>query len=132
MNIFVTNECPVESAKFLDDKRVIKMILESAQMLSTAVQLHGGPQGGLYRVTHINHPCTVWVSATQGNYLWLYYHYQALMAEYFHRFGKRHKSSILQYELLWGLKYIPKGDLQPFVNCTKYKYIPVFRAYQLC
>ena len=35
MNIFATSPCPVKSAEILDDKRVIKMILESAQILYT-------------------------------------------------------------------------------------------------
>jgi hypothetical protein len=57
MNIFVTSICPIESVQALDNKRLIKMILESAQILSTAIWLNSKQSHSeLYRATHIKHP----------------------------------------------------------------------------
>jgi len=73
MNIFASHPSPLHSALVLDDKRVVKMVLESAQMLSTAISQRGccAP----YRENHVNHPCSVWVRSTQGNYFWLLQHW---------------------------------------------------------
>jgi hypothetical protein len=137
MNIFVTSPCPIESAKFLDDKRVIKMILESAQMLSTAINERGG--SAPYRSTHKNHPANVWARTTRSNWIWLFNHFEALSDEYYRRFNKVHKSSLLKTKL-WELKdYIPEGRLTPFVNCAaneskgvNYKnHVDTFEAYKL-
>jgi hypothetical protein len=116
MNIFATSSCPIESAKFLDDKRKIKMLLESAQLLATAIRLHGGP--ATYRPTHVNHPATIWTRQTRANYVWLLRHFAALCREYTRITGKIHKCSTYTAEFTKGLRYIPKGDLQPFVNCA--------------
>ena len=64
MNIFVTDEDPVKSAQTLCDKHVVKMVLESAQMLSTAWRQwdpEASEERGLYKAAHPNHPCTKWV-----------------------------------------------------------------------
>lgn len=84
MNIFVLSRDPEEAARFQCDKHVVKMILESAQMLST---INGGP----YKPTHANHPCTLWAARSTGNYTWLVQHALALCAEYSYRYNKTHK-----------------------------------------
>jgi hypothetical protein len=116
MNIFVTSPCPVESAKFLDDKRVNKMILESAQMLSTAINENGlvAP----YKSTHKNHPANAWARETRSNWFWLYKHYIALCEQYTKTTGKIHKTSLLKDTLLEQSYCIPNGELTPFVNCA--------------
>lgn len=131
MNIFVTDQCPIKSAKFLDNKRVIKMILESAQMLSTALILNNGPQ--IYRITHKNHPCTIWARTTQGNYKWLIQHFKALCDEYTLRYGKIHKCEQYYDTFINHIYLLPFGDLTDFVNCTSnYKNIDdIFKAYKL-
>lgn len=65
MNLFVLDKCPHKSAKLMCDKHVVKMILEVAQMLSTA---HRELESNivtddclLYKKTHLNHPSTIWV-----------------------------------------------------------------------
>lgn len=83
MNIFVSSVDPAEAARWLDDSRVIKMTLESTQLLSTAY-------AGLYKPTHVNHPCTKWVKSSQHNAAWLLYHLIALSEEYTSRFHKVH------------------------------------------
>lgn len=131
MNIFVTDPCPFISARYLDDKRVIKMILESAQMLSTAIWECGGT--GFYRPTHKNHPCSKWARETRSNYQWLVNHFRFLMEEYSRRYGKFHKCAEYLDSIISGLRYIPEGELTPFPNCTKFKDIPdVHRAYREC
>ena len=89
MNIFATSPCPIESAKYLDDKRVVKMVLESAQLLSTALTYH--ELDAPYKPTHVNHPCTKWVCSSDAAYTWLVWHFSALLDEYTARYHKRHK-----------------------------------------
>ena len=67
MNIFATNSDPALAAKFLDDKRVVKMCLESAQLLCTAVIECGGEAP--YKSIHKNHPCSIWVRKSRSNYM---------------------------------------------------------------
>jgi hypothetical protein len=76
MNIFATYSNAHDSAFALDDKRAIKMILESAQLMSTAIHLCGGKAP--YKATHPNHPVSIWARQTNTNYWWLLEHYQAL------------------------------------------------------
>lgn len=129
MNIFVTSFNPRLCAEYLDDKRVIKMILESTQLLSTALTLSGGQ--GVYKVTHKNHPCSIWVRQSRGNYLWLTRHMYYLCVEYEKRFNKIH-SCYKHLDYLYKQSYyIPEGKLTPFVNCTPYKDLGVFIAYRL-
>lgn len=119
MNIFVSFPDPELSAKYLDDKRVIKMILESAQLLSTAITVRGGD--GPYKVTHKNHPCAIWCRETKANYDWLYEHFLALSQEYFDRYSKVHKCLSISSILREGRELMPNGELTPFPNCTIFK-----------
>ena len=98
MNIFYLSECPVESAQSQCDKHVVKMILESAQMLCTAH--HACPTDAqrpekFYKQAHLNHPSTIWVRTTTENYEWMVIHALALCEEYTHRYGKIHASQAL-------------------------------------
>lgn len=116
MNIFATSECPTESAKFLDDKRCIKMCLESAQLLSTALRVHGYKGADVYRIAHLNHPSSKWSRATRGNYEWLLAHFKALCEEYTRRTGKTHASSKLLPVFEANAHLIPAGERMPFSN----------------
>lgn len=130
MNIFATSDCPVRSASYLDDKRVVKMVLESAQLLSTAMTLTGGT--GPYRVTHTNHPCSLWARSSRVRYLWLLDHFVALCDEYEARYNKLHACE------KWTQVFrdyadeitVGDGDLLAFKNCTPYKWAPVHEAYR--
>lgn len=100
MNIFVVDECPVISAAALPDKHVVKMPLETCQMVSvifskwyynwgTIPKKDGTPystEKGAFR----NHPCTVWAAKSHENLAWLIRHGFALCNEYRHRYGKDH------------------------------------------
>lgn len=92
MNIFATSPDPVESAMALDDRRLVKMILETAQLLSSAV-LHKRAIKGLYKPTHKNHPCGIWARKSRQNFEWLVAHGLAMSEIYAQAFGRSHKSS---------------------------------------
>lgn len=111
MNIFILSEDPRQAAIDQCDKHVVKMIVESAQMLSTAHRLLDGEQyiddssgrrikrwrhpkwdAELYKASHINHPCNVWVRESNLNYEWLYCHFLCLSREYTHRYDKVHET----------------------------------------
>lgn len=104
MNIFTTSACPIQSAKALPDVLVIKMIVESAQLLSTAHFENDGVIVG-YKPTHKNHPCAIFTRKTSGNYEWVYNHFVALCDEFTRRKGKVHKTS----ELIETLKTAPRN-----------------------
>ena len=94
MNIFKLDESPVVSAKYSCDKHVVKMILESAQMLCS-VQPEGTAP---YKRSFYNHPCTKWVRESARNYEWLLLHAYALCDEYTSRYGKVHKTeSVIEW-----------------------------------
>ena len=100
MNIFVTNQCPIQSARNLPDKHIVKMPLETCQMLSIIYSdwYYGvgklyKSDGTPYRTAHgafRNHPCTQWAAANQYNLAWLIAHGIALCNEYTARYNKRH------------------------------------------
>lgn len=86
MNIFATDPCPRISAQNLDDKRIVKMVLETAQMLAAATLSHGVDIE--YKKTHVNHPCTVWTRSGRQQFDWMIEHGLWLADEYAHRFGQ--------------------------------------------
>tara|TARA_R100001163_G_scaffold15095_3_gene13697 strand:- start:3453 stop:3947 length:495 start_codon:yes stop_codon:yes gene_type:complete len=96
MNIFYVDKDPANAAMCLPDKLVVKMPLESAQMLSTAHRLLSGDdycdERGIYLKAYMNHPCTIWARETSQNYLWLYYHFYFLCREYETRYDRQHLS----------------------------------------
>ena len=95
MNIFYVDSDPAVAAQSLCDSHVVKMILESAQMLSTAHRiLDDANYDWLYKSSHINHPCNKWIRLSGENYNWLYLHMIALGQEYTIRYKKKHKTII--------------------------------------
>lgn len=121
MQIFVTDICPIQSARNLDDRRVNKMLLESIQLLSTAMHLSG--ESGPYRLTHQNHPCAVWVRESKANYDWLVRHAEELLAEFYRRRRDNGKAKVHACEaallvVKGGGRNLPAGPLTSFVNCT--------------
>lgn len=91
MNIFFVDQDPRVAATMLADKHVHKMLLESAQMLFTAVRKHGYDGGG-YKSAYENHPMTKWVGQSYEHASWLLDHAVALAAEYTRRYGRHHKT----------------------------------------
>ena len=97
MNIFYLDEDPEVAAIVQYNKHVVKMILESAQMLCTAHHCYGDreqKENVPYKQAHLNHPSTIWARRSRATYMWLYEHMLALGHEYTHRYGKVHKSII--------------------------------------
>lgn len=116
MNIFVTDFCPIKSAQVLPDKHIVKMPLETCQMLSIVAskkwgygfgdlpRMDGTPyktEKGAFR----NHPCTIWA---QQNWSWLIRHGLALCDEYTYRYGKVHscEKTLLHAEMIFPFQYL--------------------------
>ena len=134
MNIFAVDFDPTIAAQSLVDSHVVKMILESAQLLSTAHRVVDGKmyldktktgrqvkrwkldderESVLYAATHISHPSAVWARASNNNYTWLYCHFCGLLSEYTYRYGKVHKCQSMQEWLQYPPHGIPVGYLTP-------------------
>ncbi len=80
MNIFYLHKDPVEAAKLQYNKHVVKMILETAQMLCTAHhEIMGEDADVPYKRAHVNHPSTIWCRRSAENYAWLYKHFEAYL-----------------------------------------------------
>ena len=94
MNIFFTSYNPHECAHHLDDKRLNKMIVETAQILSTVGRLKLPSEQcdfmHLYKATHVNHPCVRWAVQSIDNFTFLEKLLLAYLDEYKFRFGKTH------------------------------------------
>jgi hypothetical protein len=117
MNVFAVDPDPVVAAQALHDAHVVKMTLETAQILCTVIHKYSpNPPAGLYKPTHPNHPCVRWAGDYQENYDWLLAHGNALSAEYSFRFVRRHKTQDI-YDILNRFNPgLPDFQLQPFVQ----------------
>ena len=137
MNIFYLDKDPTICAAMHVDKHCVKMILESAQLLSTAHRVLDGVEtiqlsnsgrkvkrwilpddvrSVLYEATHINHPSAVWVRQSKQNYLWLYALFDALCKEYTYRYGKVHKC---ERELIHKVLSIVPNNITTFKGFTE-------------
>ena len=140
VNVFVIEHTPELSAASQCDKHVVKMTLETAQILCSAIRLHddeGIYDSDLYKLSHKNHPVTKWASLNRGNFDWLVRHGIALSDEYTARYGKIHKSTekiILCNKLR---KVIPDGKMTKHclampdeykVDCVVESYRNYYRA----
>ena len=90
MNIFFLHACARICAQMHVDKHVVKMILETTQLLCSAVHLSGA-YIPCYKLTHKNHPSAIWTRECIENYLWLCELGLELCVEYTYRYGKTHK-----------------------------------------
>lgn len=156
MNIFRLDNCPAKAAELMCDKHVVKMIVEYAQILSTAHRvLDGTPtkqpsksgktmqthyaldsfdfEQVMYKASHVNHPSSVWARESVANYQWLYRHFRATCNEYFKRYGKIHATAAkLAGHLAFCPSNIPQGQQTPLPQCMPdhYKCDDVTTAYQ--
>jgi hypothetical protein len=132
MNIFYLDKNPQKAAEYHVDKHCVKMILESAQLLSTAHRVLDGDecimkvgnrnlkrwflrddrQDILYGATHINHPSAIWCRKNRENYYWLWCLLSALCTEYTYRYGKVHKCKDIGLvdKLKWFPNNLPHGN----------------------
>lgn len=135
MNIFFLDQNPQLAAQYQCDKHVVKMILESAQLLCTAHRLrplHEFPEK-FYKATHINHPCSIWTRKCLANYVWLALHAKYLCKEYTYRYNKIHKSEeIIHWCLYYGpnipYRFVPTEPAQAMPE--QYKDEDVVTAYR--
>ncbi len=125
MNIFVLDANPIEAARMMCDKHIPKMVVETAQMMASALRRHGATDdimplakttGRPYKGGYQHHPCTVWCGDTQMNYLWLAEHGRTLSAEYTMRFGKIHACSSAIQHMEQYFHMIPVGILTEFAQ----------------
>jgi hypothetical protein len=145
MNIFYLSDNPVQCAEWMVDKHVVKMILESAQLLSTAHRVLDGVEKPtktktgrnkkswvlldqrelvLYQATHINHPSAVWCRKSVENYTWLVDHFFALMDEYTYRYDKVHKCfGEISYQLQSPPNGLKNYDMTLMPSCMAEEYI---------
>ena len=158
MNIFVVDEHPVRAANQMIDKHVVKMILESGQMLSTAHRVLDGDEyydktkngrrikrwrlsdereERLWKASFVNHPCTRWVMESLSNYRWLSVHGLALAREYTRRYGRTHASeSLMEYLLTKSPINITDRGLTKFAQAMPEQYknesaVSAYRAYYM-
>lgn len=115
MNIFYLDHDPQVCAKMHLDKHVVKMIIEYAQLLSTAHRLcdgvsviantasgrkqkqwvlHDDRESVLYKATHSNHPSAKWARDSNENYVWLYNLFCFLCDEYTYRYERKHMTDL--------------------------------------
>lgn len=114
MNIFVLDRDPIQAAQWHCDAHVVKMVLETAQLLSTAHHLTGSTAP--YHATHVNHPCAVWARASIINYIWLCDLGLELCREYTSRYGRTHACEPVLLELADDTPDLPCRGLTPFAQ----------------
>lgn len=116
MNIFLLSTDPREAAEAHCDKHVVKMILETAQLLYCAhwVLSPETLPATAYRKTHPNHPCAIWVRESAANYRWLVSLGLCLCSEYTFRYGKTHKTESHIKWLAENYPPLPSSEPTPF------------------
>ncbi|MGE5505567.1 MAG: pyrimidine dimer DNA glycosylase/endonuclease V [Actinomycetota bacterium] len=132
MNIFAVSADPADCARALDDRRLIKMVLETAQLLSAAVRARPDLQPGadpalFYRATHLNHPVALWVRQQPANFAWTKRLLDELLDEYSHRYGRVHACARIAAALGETGSHAPPVD---WCNCTPFPELPTFDAYR--
>ena len=137
MNIFVLDTDPKKCAVYHNDKHVVKMILETAQLLCGSHHVTESQYNIPYKLSHKNHPCSIWVRECIENYIWLCDLGLELCEEYTYRYGKRHKSQDIIEWCLINTPNIPtNGDITPFAlampdECKVGTAIDSYRTYYM-
>ena len=136
MNIFVLDTDIKQCAQMHCDKHVVKMVLETAQLLSTANHINGKWTPSMYKPTHMHHPCTIWTAESTGNYAWLYSLFKWLCVEYTFRYDKLHKCDIKLSGVLMPSRDAAIQPMTPFRQAMPELYkndnvVKAYRAYYL-
>ena len=116
MNIFVLDTDPIKASVYHNDKHVVKMILEYAQLLCGVHHMTEQVTEEVpYKLSHKNHPCSIWARECLENYIWLCDLGMAVAREYTHRYNKTHKSQAVIEWCYDNLPDLPElGDITPF------------------
>ena len=135
MNIFYLHNDPQICAEYHCDKHVVKMILEYAQLLSTAHhELDGMPSIECYKSTHKNHPSAVWARQSKRHYRWLYRLLSHTCREYSKRYAKIHATE--KKGIVSNLMHLPYElratgwEDPPQCMPNEYKNVNVIKAYR--
>jgi hypothetical protein len=140
MNIFVTDTKQNEAVKHLDDKRIVKMVLETGQIICTVCHLREWFKTKIpYKPTHINHPIVQWAKKSK-NLMWTVDYFISIFFEFRYRFDRIHQTEKSMEKLVNGLIYSLDWQVIPdnFCNCAANeslkidytKISPVTRAYK--
>ena len=118
VNIFVFDEDPWLSALWLDDVRKNKMILETAQLLSTAIQFND-PFTDLkvYKPAYISHPCTIWARTSRDNFNWLTEYMRCLVVQ--KKTGHKSAELLASFEHYGSHGRFSLEQRTPFANCAR-------------
>lgn len=138
MNLFITDRDPAVCAEALDDARLVKAVVEAAQMLTTAAHVNGfALSNDVFKPTHATHPCVKWVAEKSQNYNWTYRYFLACAAEYTKRFHRTHACERHAATLGEGCNAAAVGDPPRFYNGARnnmlrldFTSLPVFDAYK--
>jgi hypothetical protein len=133
MNIFFLDKDVRKCAQYHCDKHVVKMILETAQLLCGAHHVTSEDNQHIpYKLSHKNHPCSIWVRESLFNYLLLCELGLELCTEYSYRYGKRHKSQeIIEWCVTNKLNICDKGlTTPPKAMPDEYKVESVIESYR--
>lgn len=122
VNIFYLDTNPECAARYQCDKHVVKMVLESAQIMCAVLHRYGISFTGIYKPTHTNHPSVRWAGDSQLNYSWLAQHAVYLCLEYQRRYNRKHKSQYVIAKCIDWLDRIPNGPFTEPPQCMPEKY----------
>lgn len=141
MNIFVLDRSPLVAARHHCDKHVVKMIVETGQMLSTAHWINGKADDWsdgdmLYKPAFVNHPCSKWVRESSANHRWTCALFIGLLTEYTARYKRSHKSERLVPFVTRMPAYTRQAEMTPFVQAMPDEYkcddsVIAYRRYYL-
>ena len=130
MNIFILDNDMTKNAEYHCDKHIIKMITEQNQLLCSVYYFTDNIPDNIYKLTHKNHPCAVWIRESLSNWIWLRDMTLALCREYTYRYNKIHKGEMLCKTL--EMPCIKDIGITEFVQCMpdEYKQNDVVEAYR--
>lgn len=136
MNIFFLDQDPKVCAQQHGDKHVVKMVLETVQLLSTAHRVLDGDTAadalGAYKSTHKNHPSAIWVRQSADHYTWAWRLALHLVEEFTYRRGKEHGCKEKMFSLAKLPVYIPSPAWSDPPQCMplEFKHENTVQAYR--
>lgn len=133
MNLFIVDYDINKCIQSLPDKHIVKMPVESTQLLCAAYYIldqANGLEGKIYKPSHLKHPCALWAAESSLNWDWLKEYTIKLGEEYTFRYGKSHKSVELAKHLTKPI--FNKTEMTAFVKCVpeEFRELDVVEAYR--
>jgi hypothetical protein len=125
MNLFILSLLPIECAEYMIDKHVHKILLEAVQMLCTALRLLSETDHPVYKISHKNHPVSIWCRTSRENFIWTLDLVDALHEEWRYRHGhtKVHKSYLIANYIRQHIPEVfPSQGLTPFALAMPNEY----------